>query len=149
MAVPSHDYDRESARTRKAGRTRLAPSLLPARRRRGSFIEPSIGGLEYGRILGLLTIAALSLALTSARAEDKTPDATIKLHAGSPAAPMPPGCAKIVGVLDQNPGLSADEIAKQTSTDVETVRSCTDLWRRRRMSGPWSMALYADGSRDA
>ena len=43
---------------------------------------------------------------------------------------MPPGCAKIVGVLDQNPGLSADEVAKKTGTDVETARGCTDLWRR-------------------
>ena len=41
-----------------------------------------------------------------------------------------PGCAKIVAVLDQGAGLSADEIAKRTSTDVETVRSCTDQWRR-------------------
>ncbi|HXJ33574.1 MAG TPA: hypothetical protein VMS22_05980 [Candidatus Eisenbacteria bacterium] len=43
---------------------------------------------------------------------------------------MAPGCAKIVAVLDQNSGLSADEVATKTSTDVETVRSCTDLWRR-------------------
>jgi len=57
---------------------------------------------------------------------------------GSKAAaqpPMPPGCAKIVAVLDENPGLSADEIAKKTSTDVETVRSCTDLWRRTTRGG--------------
>jgi transposase len=44
--------------------------------------------------------------------------------------PMPPGCAKIVAVLDQGGGLSADEVAKKTATDVETVRSCTDLWRQ-------------------
>jgi hypothetical protein len=49
--------------------------------------------------------------------------------------PMPPGCAKIVGVLDQNPGLSADEIAKKTSTDVETVRGCTDHWRQTMKGG--------------
>jgi len=49
--------------------------------------------------------------------------------------PMPPGCAKIVGVLDQNPGLSADEVATKTSTDVETVRGCTDLWRRTMKGG--------------
>lgn len=46
-----------------------------------------------------------------------------------------PGCAKIVAVLDQNPGLSADEVAKKTSTDVETVRSCTDVWRRTMKGG--------------
>jgi len=45
-------------------------------------------------------------------------------------AAMPPGCAKIVEVLDQNPGLSADEVAKKSSSDVETVRNCTDLWRK-------------------
>jgi len=38
--------------------------------------------------------------------------------------------AQIVAVLDQNSGLSADEIATKTSTDVETARSCTDQWRR-------------------
>jgi len=48
---------------------------------------------------------------------------------------VPPGCTKIVGVLDQQPGLSADEIAKRTSTDVETVRSCTDLWRQQTKAG--------------
>src|SRR5262245_39151452 len=45
-------------------------------------------------------------------------------------AAMPPGCAKVVAVLDQNPGLSADEVAKKSSSDVETVRNCTDLWRK-------------------
>lgn len=50
---------------------------------------------------------------------------------GAPAArkDMPPGCAKIVAELDQNSGSSADEIAKKTSTDVQTVRDCTDRWR--------------------
>jgi hypothetical protein len=42
---------------------------------------------------------------------------------------MPPGCMKVVAVLDENGGLSADEVAKKTNTDVETVRSCTDKWR--------------------
>src|SRR5262249_44605785 len=46
-----------------------------------------------------------------------------------------PGCAKVVAVLDQHGGLSADEIAKKASTDVETVRSCTDTWRRGMKSG--------------
>ena len=51
--------------------------------------------------------------------------------AGAAPPPMPAGCAKIVGVLDQGgDALSADEVAKRTSTDVETVRSCTDVWRR-------------------
>jgi transposase len=49
--------------------------------------------------------------------------------AGKQAA-MPPGCAKVVAVLDQNPGLSADEVAKKSNSDVETVRNCTDLWRK-------------------
>jgi hypothetical protein len=50
-------------------------------------------------------------------------------------APMPPGCAKIVALLDQNLGLSADEIATRTSSDVETVRNCTDFWRRTMKGG--------------
>jgi transposase len=41
-----------------------------------------------------------------------------------------PGCEKIVAVLDAGGGgLSADEVAKRTNTDVETVRGCTDQWR--------------------
>jgi hypothetical protein len=46
-----------------------------------------------------------------------------------------PGCAKVVAVLDQHGGLSAEEIAKKTSSDVETVRSCTDTWRRGMKGG--------------
>lgn len=38
------------------------------------------------RMIGFLTVAALSLALTSVWAKDKKPDATIQLHAGSVAA---------------------------------------------------------------
>jgi hypothetical protein len=38
------------------------------------------------RIMGLMTVAVLGLGLTVARAEDKTPDATLKLSAGSIAA---------------------------------------------------------------
>ena len=45
-------------------------------------------------------------------------------------AAMPPGCAKVVAVLDANPGLSPDEVATKSGTDVETVRNCTDLWRK-------------------
>ena len=51
--------------------------------------------------------------------------------AGAKTQQMPPGCAKVVAVLDQGGGgLSADEVAKKSSTDVETVRNCTDLWRK-------------------
>jgi hypothetical protein len=47
------------------------------------------------------------------------------------AQPMSAGCAKIVAVLEEGGGgLSADEVAKKTSTDVETVRDCTDRWRQ-------------------
>jgi hypothetical protein len=38
------------------------------------------------RMTGLLVVAALSLTLTAARAEDKAPDATIRLSGGSVAA---------------------------------------------------------------
>jgi len=49
---------------------------------------------------------------------------------------IPAGCAQIVAVLDESGGgLSADEIARKTSTDVETVRNCTDLWRRTMKGG--------------
>jgi DNA-directed RNA polymerase specialized sigma24 family protein len=56
-----------------------------------------------------------------------------KAPKGASAAPqpIPEGCAQIVAVLDQGGGgLSPEEVAKKTSTDVETVRNCTDLWRR-------------------
>jgi hypothetical protein len=47
-----------------------------------------------------------------------------------------PGCAKVAAAMDQAGGnLSADEIAKRTSTDVETVRGCTDLWRQQMKGG--------------
>ena len=56
--------------------------------------------------------------------------------AEQPQRQMPPGCAKIAAALDESGGgLSADEVAKKTSTDVETVRSCTDLWRRTMKGG--------------
>src|SRR5262249_19317981 len=43
--------------------------------------------------------------------------------------PMAPGCAKVAAAMDQaGGGLSADEIAKKTDTDVETVRGCMDAW---------------------
>jgi hypothetical protein len=41
---------------------------------------------EMKRLVGLMTIAALGAALTVARAEDKAPDATLKLSGGSVAA---------------------------------------------------------------
>jgi hypothetical protein len=73
----------------------------------------------------------IGLAMLSARgARSQEPGAT------GAAQPMPPGCAKIVAVLDQGGGgLSADEVAKKTNTDVETVRNCTDLWRRSMKGG--------------
>ena len=40
-----------------------------------------------------------------------------------------PGCAKIVSVLEQQPGLSAEEIALKTMTNVQTVRGCADQYR--------------------
>ena len=49
--------------------------------------------------------------------------------------PMPSGCAKIVAVLDEGGGLSPDQIAQKTSTDIETVRSCTDAWRQGMKGG--------------
>lgn len=55
--------------------------------------------------------------------------------AGAERQPIPPGCAQIVAVLEQGGGLSADEVAKKTSTYVETVRNCTDLWRRSMKGG--------------
>ena len=58
---------------------------------------------------------------------------------GVHAQKQPPsrGCAEIVAVLDQGGGgLSAEEVAKKTSTDVETVRSCTDQWRRSMKGSP-------------
>jgi len=63
-------------------------------------------------------------------------DAKGPAGAGAGKESMPPGCAKVVAVLDQGGGgLSADEVAKKSSTDVETVRNCTDLWRRTMKGG--------------
>ncbi len=76
--------------------------------------------------LGLL----IGCSLFAAGAAAQEPGAT------GAAQPMPPGCAKVVAVLDQGGGgLSADEIAKKTDTDVETVRDCTDRWRRSMKGG--------------
>src|SRR5262245_14431625 len=44
------------------------------------------GRLGMRRIMGLMTVAALGLALTVAAKEKKTPSATLALHAGSVAA---------------------------------------------------------------
>jgi hypothetical protein len=80
------------------------------------------------RVTTAVLIGVAVLAAAGGRAQE--PGAT-----GS-AQPMPPGCAKIVAVLDQGGGaLSADEVAKKTNTDVETVRSCTDRWRRSMKGG--------------
>ena len=49
---------------------------------------------------------------------------------GGTGKAVSPGCAKIVGVLEQQPGLSAEEIALKTMTNVQTVRGCTDQWRQ-------------------
>jgi hypothetical protein len=59
-----------------------------------------------------------------------------KAPAGTAASkPMPAGCAKIVAVLDEGGGLSPDQIAQKTSTDIDTVRSCTDAWRQGMKGG--------------
>jgi hypothetical protein len=63
-------------------------------------------------------------------------DAKAPKGANPTQQPMPEGCAQIVAVLDRGGGgLSAEEIAKKTSTDIETVRNCTDLWRRTMKGG--------------
>jgi len=56
------------------------------------------------------------------------------LHAQQPASR---GRAEIVAILEEGGGgLSADEVGKKTRTDVETVRSCTDQWRRSMKGSP-------------
>jgi hypothetical protein len=51
--------------------------------------------------------------------------------------PMPEGCMQIVAVLDEGGGgLSAEEIAKKTNTDIETVRNSTELWRSTMKDAP-------------
>src|SRR5262249_57015495 len=53
-----------------------------------------------------------------------------------------PGCEKIAAAMDEAGGaLSADEVAKKTSTDVEAVRGCMDAWR-----APHTDAKGASGS---
>jgi hypothetical protein len=44
---------------------------------------------------------------------------------------MPPECVKVIAVIDNSEGgLSADEVGKQSGTDVKTVRNCAELWGR-------------------
>ncbi|MBI1818446.1 MAG: hypothetical protein HYR72_25975 [Deltaproteobacteria bacterium] len=63
-------------------------------------------------------------------------DANAPKGGGGAAQPIAAGCAKIVAILDQGGGgLSADEIARRASTDVETVRNCTDQWRSKMRNG--------------
>jgi transposase len=58
--------------------------------------------------------------------------------------PMPDGCAQIVAVLDEGGGeLSPEEVAKKTNTDIETVRNCTDLWRRTMKDEPAPKDVHA------
>jgi len=45
-----------------------------------------------------------------------------------------------VAAFDETPGLSADEVAKKTSTDVETVRNCM---KARRWPGSPSVSCSA------
>ena len=61
------------------------------------------------RVVGIAVIAgALVIGVSAARAESK-------------------GCAEIVAASDESGGkLSADELAKKTHTDVQTVRNCLD-----------------------
>jgi transposase len=50
---------------------------------------------------------------------------------------LSPECAKVVVALEESGGgLSADEIATKTGTDVKTVRKCTDLWRSTMKDAP-------------
>ncbi len=71
------------------------------------------------RKLCLMTVLLLGSSVVAARA------------ARGEQQQIPTGCAQIVAVLDAGGGgLSAEEVAKKTGTDVETVRNCTDLWRR-------------------
>ena len=81
------------------------------------------------RLVAAVLVGSAMISVRGARSEDAPGGAT----GGS--QPMPPGCAKIVAVLEEGSGLSADEVAKKTNTDVETVRNCTDLWRRGMKGG--------------
>ena len=37
--------------------------------------------------------------------------------------------------MTANPDLSPDEVAKRSSTDIQTVRDCTDKWRKGEKGG--------------
>jgi hypothetical protein len=82
-------------------------------------------------LITVLLIGATSIAAGQARGQQQE---------------IPAGCAQIVAVLDETGGaLSADEVAKKTSTDVETVRNCTDLWRRKMKDGKAPKGANAAG----
>ena len=82
--------------------------------------------------LRMVTVLIGTVVLSASGARGQEP----MKGSGGNAEPMPPGCAKVVAVLEEGGGgLSADEVAKKTNTDVETVRDCTDRWNRSRKAG--------------
>ena len=127
-----------------AGRTRLAvlacaPLLISGMARAAQTVAPGCAKIVAALDESGGTMSADEIAKKTNTDPETVRSCTDQWRAGmkdpkGPAAgkqaAMPPGCAKVVDVLDQNPGLSADEVAKKSSVDVETVRNCTDLWRK-------------------
>ena len=86
------------------------------------FHKPS--GILAGVVLALTTLAGAAYGGDAATAAPGTPQ------------PIPAGCAQIVALLEQSGGaLAPEEVAKQTNTDIATVRNCTDAWRRTMKGG--------------
>lgn len=110
-----------------AGSTRADEPVAPGCAKIVAVLDESGGALSADEIAKKTDtdVETVRSCTDTWRASMKDPNG----KAGKDAA-MPPGCAKVVGVLDANPGLSPDEVATKSGTDVETVRNCTDLWRK-------------------
>jgi hypothetical protein len=80
--------------------------------------RPKEGVFMMGRVIvGVVVGAALVIAAPAAQAES-------------------PGCEKIVAAYEEAGGsISADELAKKMSTDVETVRNCLDAADAKKKGG--------------
>jgi hypothetical protein len=119
-----------------AARARAEQQMPPGCAKIVAVLDQGGGGLSADEIAkktgtDVETVRGCTDLWRSTKKDAKAPTGAAAGHEA-----MPAGCAKVVAVLDQGGGgLSADEVAKKSSTDVETVRNCTDLWRRSMKSG--------------
>ena len=99
-------------------------------------LEESGGGLSADEIAAKTGTDVKTVRECTDRWRSTMKDPTAPKGANATPQPMPAGCGPIVAAMDESGGaLSADEVAKKTGTDVETVRKCIDQWRRTMKGG--------------